>query len=118
MFSPDAEVVREIALLCGFEVDSPYCTLEEQALGIREINNKPIGEPLTALQRLVLMENVRRIITITASSEQAVPSVRAQSTLRRWHFLRDASPIATEALIEVLRYFQIEVPESLREGGQ
>ena len=110
-------ILQDLARDKGFIAsEEEYASVTEMVASIREIEDMTPGMPLSDVQCRSLMENVRRIIVRTAYSLDAVDSVRIQSRLWRWNFLRDASPRAADAYVEVLRYFEIEPPTCLFEG--
>jgi hypothetical protein len=115
MENPVAETLRRLASEAGFDVSKAFCSVTEMREGIRQLGALSEGAVLTEMQRLALCENVRMVILRTAAVPNARPSLIAQSRLRRWGFLRAASPDAADAHVAVLGWLGIEPPASLME---
>ena len=107
--------LEAIAAGAGFRTAGPYCSQREMLQGIRELSVAAETAPLSDVQRLALLENLRRIIVKTAPAPSSGPSVAAQSGLPRWRRLREASLPAAAAYAAVLGYLELAVPQCLTE---
>ena len=83
-------------------------------LGIREVSALPAGSKLTDIQQRAVLENLRLVITQSASNRGFETSLLRQSMLNRWVHLRSISVDAADAYVAVLTYHGVEVPECLK----
>ena len=117
MINERLRILANLAADAGFDVTQDYCSAPDLIIPIREIERMPVGTQLSALQRQALLENLRRLIMRTASAQKAAPSVAVQSRLHRWRHLRSVSREAADAMVAVLGYLEIDVPQYLRGDG-
>ena len=108
--------LRQICEAAGFRLDLEYATQAAMIRGIREIDDIRSGDQLSPDQRAALIENLR-LVVIKTCTNGFLPSVRAQSMLPRWRFLRAASPSAADAFAAVLTRLTLPIPASLMQGS-
>lgn len=101
------------ALAVGMRLDRPYIDQPTMTLLIREIERLSEQAILSQSQGLALLENLR--LSTETLGKGYVPSIRKQSELWRWRFLRATTPAAADAYAEALRLAGIDPPEYLLE---
>ncbi|MFN0148200.1 MAG: hypothetical protein ACKVT1_16995 [Dehalococcoidia bacterium] len=107
-------ILIQLAVDRGFDPTVEYLPQAEMTRLIPDFRTFAPDHMLDDTHGRALLQNLCLVITGTAATRNHPGSVKKQSTLKRWDYLRQVMPEAAEAYAAVLGYLGIPVPHCLR----